>query len=116
MTFDQAESLFVRLTRWGIIFYIGWIASAAHFGLYDLHKDQAKLVEVQQVVLPKALTALKQANCDKGKLTDAAVQAIVSTQSNGVPTPTFKDVAPCAPVAPVKPQEAAKLISAAPAK
>jgi len=106
--------MFVRLTRWGVIFYIGWIASAAHFEVLNLHKDQAKLVQVQTTVLPKALTALKQANCDKGKLTDAAVQAIVSAQTGAVPTPSIQEVSPCAPVQPVKPQEASKLIPSNP--
>ena len=87
----------------GIIFYVGWISSAAYFNISGRWENEHRLVHVETMVVPKLKTQVKQLDCDRTKLAKVATQAISSNQFESVPTPDWDEVNGCPKVKPVKP-------------
>lgn len=87
-----------RLSIYGVLFVAGWIASSAYYQIPKLWT--AHNVEHHQVV---QLKAQKQqlANCIRVAV-PTAKQAIVSANSDSVPTPSADALQPCEKVTPSK--------------
>lgn len=105
---DTLESNMMRMSVAGIIFFAGWIGSAAYFDIHRRWADEHKLVHVETTVLPKLQTQLRQLNCDRSKLAKVAKQAIASQQYDSVPVPPMTAVSGCPKVKPVKPPSVPK--------
>lgn len=94
----------------GTAFVLGWLSCAGYYSLTNLWKVQDKFVTVETRVVPALQTQVKQAVCDKSKMTDLAARGIAANESGAVAAPQWKDLSNCPAVAPVKPPPIAKIL------
>lgn len=98
------------LSALGFVFVAGWLSSSGYYSITNLWQAKAKLVNVEQTIVPRLQTQVAQANCDKQKYAQLAAQGIAADQSDSVAAPDWKDLSGCPTLAPVKPPPVEKIL------
>lgn len=85
---EALEPYVRRVMRWGVFFALGWAACASFYNVEHLWQKQSQLAVIQTTTIPKLKSF---ANCEHVRANVSqklAVQAIVSANSETVPTPS----------------------------